>query len=239
MRTMAVIPTYNEASAIIPLVREVLEQARDIEVLVVDDDSPDGTARLVEEEAKAVSRLHLLLRRKDRGRGLAGAEGFRRALEMGAERIIEMDGDGSHDPAFIPALLYAAGPADLVIGSRHVPGGRDEERSRARRAVSALARSYLRLVLDVRVKDPTSGFRCYTRNALEVVMAEPLRARDPFIVAETLYRCSCRGMRIAEVPIVFRDRKFGRSKLGAGTLMKYLISTLRLRAAGMNLEKQH
>ncbi len=123
-RTVAVIPTYNEAAVIIPLVREVIEQARDIEALVVDDDSPDGTAGLVREEGMACPRVHLLLRTSRRGRGSAGADGFRRAIEMGAERIIEMDGDGSHDPAFIPALLRACGPAALVIGSRYAPGGR-------------------------------------------------------------------------------------------------------------------
>jgi len=232
IRTMAVIPTYNEASTIIPLVREVVEQTRDIEALVVDDDSPDGTARLVEEEAKVMPRVHLLLRTKDRGRGIAGAEGFRRALDMGAERIIEMDGDGSHDPAFIPALLRASGPADLVIGSRYIHGGRDEDRSRSRRMVSALARRYLGIVLGAKVKDPTSGFRCYTREALTAIMAEPLRARDPFIIAETLYRCSRRRMRIVEVPIVFHDRTFGQSKLAAGTLVKYLFAALRLRLTG-------
>lgn len=232
MRTVAVIPTYDEASAIIPLVREVLEQARDIEALVVDDDSPDGTARLVEEESKTIPRVHLLLRTKDRGRGLAGAEGFRRALEMGAERIIEMDGDGSHDPAFIPALLCASGAADLVIGSRYIPGGRDEDRNRVRRLASAFARRYLGIVLGVKAKDPTSGFRCYTRDALQSIMAEPLRARDPFILAETLYRCARKGMRIAEVPIVFHDRRSGESKLGAGTLVKYLFAALRLRVTG-------
>ncbi len=229
---MALIPTYNEASSILPLIREIIEQARDIEVLVVDDNSPDGTWRLVEEEARAVPRVHLLRRRNTRGRGLAGAEGFRRVLEERAERIVEMDGDGSHDPAFIPDLLHAAGSAGLVIGSRYVRGGREEGRSRSRRAVSALARRYLRAVLGLRVKDPTSGFRCYTREALAAITAEPLRARDPFIIAETLYRCARRGIRIVEVPIVFRDRVAGQSKLGAGTLLRYLVSALRLRAAG-------
>jgi dolichol-phosphate mannosyltransferase len=231
-RTVAVIPTYNEAAVIIPLVREVIEQARDIEALVVDDGSPDGTAGLVREEGMACPRVHLLLRTSRRGRGSAGADGFRRAIEMGAERIIEMDGDGSHDPAFIPALLRACGPAALVIGSRYAPGGGDEERARARRATSALARKYLRLVLGVRVEDPTSGFRCYTREALLAITAEPLRSNGPFILAETLHRCARRGLRIVEVPIIFHERIRGRSKLGAGTLAGYLFSALRIRLTG-------
>jgi dolichol-phosphate mannosyltransferase len=232
MRACAVIPTYNEAPSIVPLAREVIEQIRDIVALVVDDNSPDGTAALVERESAATPRVQLLLRTNQRGRGSAGAEGFRRALEWGAERIIEMDGDGSHDPAYIPALLQAAGSADLVIGSRFIPGGRDEERSRVRRAVSSCARRYLRAVLGVKVQDPTSGFRCYTRKALMAITEEPLRARDPFIVAETLYRCSRRGLRIVEVPISFRDRKAGRSKLLPATLVAYLIRAVRLRSTG-------
>ena len=232
MKTMALIPTYNEASSILPLVREIVEQARDIEVLVVDDNSPDGTWRLVEEEARAVPRVHLLRRRDRRGRGLAGAEGFRRALEERADRIVEMDGDGSHDPARSFPTSARGGSAGLVIGSRYVPGGREEGRSRFRRAMSALARRYLRTVLGVRVKDPTSGFRCYTRETLAAITAEPLRARDPFIIAETLYRCARSGIRIVEVPIVFRDRRAGQSKLRAGTLLRYLVSAIRLRASG-------
>lgn len=232
IRTVAMIPTYNEASTIIPLVREVLEQTRDIEVLVVDDDSPDGTAKLVEQEARVSPRVHLLLRASNRGRGSAGADGFRAALEMGAERVIEMDGDGSHDPAFIPAILRACGPAGLVIGSRYVAGGGDEGRSPVRRAVSALARGYLRVVLGVKVGDPTSGFRCYTREALGGITAEPLLARGPFIISETLYRCARDGVRITEVPILFHERMRGRSKLRPGTLVNYLFSAVRLRATG-------
>lgn len=232
IRTVAMIPTYNEASTIIPLVREVLEQTRDIEVLVVDDDSPDGTAGLVEQEARVSPRVHHLLRAANRGRGSAGADGFRKALEMGAERIIEMDGDGSHDPAFIPAILRACGPAGLVIGSRYVPGGGDEGRSRVRKTVSGLARRYLRIVLGVKVADPTSGFRCYTREALAKITAEPLRSKGPFIISETLYRCARNGVRIAEVPILFHERMRGRSKLRPGTLAYYLFSALRLRVTG-------
>lgn len=229
MKVIAVIPTYNEAGNIVPLVRDVLAQTDDIEVLVVDDDSPDGTWRLVEEEGKRSARVHLLRRHEDRGRGLAGLEGFRRALAMGAERVVELDGDFSHDPRHIPALLEASEKADVVIGSRYTRGGRDEERGIWRRVLSALARRYLRWVLGVRVSDPASGYRCFRREALEAVTAEPLGAKGPFIVAEIIFRCSRLGMRIIEVPIVFRERGGGRSKLRPGTLVGYLFRALRLR----------
>ncbi|MDD5555805.1 MAG: polyprenol monophosphomannose synthase [bacterium] len=230
MRAIAVVPTYNEAATIVPLIRGVLARGEGIEVLVVDDGSPDGTWRLVADEAERDGRVHLLLRTGRRGRGLAGAEGFRRALDMGADLVIEMDGDLSHDPRHIPALLGAAEAADVVIGSRHVPGGADEERGPLRRLVSRLARGYLRAVLGLAVRDPTSGYRCYRREALEALLEEPLRSEDPFIVTEMLHRARVRGMRIAEVPIVFRARAGGVSKLGPATLARYLARAVALRA---------
>jgi dolichol-phosphate mannosyltransferase len=229
MRAVAVIPTYNEAGNIVPLIREVLRQGAELEALVVDDNSPDGTGRLVREEAERNPRIHLLLRTRDRGRGSAGLAGFAKAIEMGAERIVEMDADFSHDPAHLPALLRASDSADIAIGSRFVPGGRDEERGFSRRAVSRFARTYLRRVLGLAVKDPTSGYRCFRREALAALMAAGPRARDPFIVAELLFLATRRGMRIVEVPIVFRNRREGSSKLHARTLLGYCVRALRLR----------
>jgi dolichol-phosphate mannosyltransferase len=231
MKAIVTIPTYNEAQNILPLISEVLKQREDLEVLVVDDDSPDGTWKLVEEASGKDPRVHLLLRKERRGRGLAGVDGFRKALAMGADRIVEMDADFSHDPVYLSALLDASDSADLVIGSRYVPGGRDEERSPARRAVSALARRYLRWILGVRVCDPTSGYRCFRREALSSLMDEEIRADDPFIIAELLFRCGRRGLRITEVPIVFRERRAGSSKLSALTLAKYCAKAVRLRVA--------
>jgi dolichol-phosphate mannosyltransferase len=229
MRTIVVIPTYDEAENILPLMREVAQQGEGIEVLVVDDHSPDGTWTIVEEESKKNPRVHLLLRTENRGRGLAGIDGFRRALALGADRVMEMDADFSHDPRDIPALLKASESADVVVGSRFAAGGVDAERGALRKAVTFLGRRYLRLVLGLAVQDPTSGYRCFRREALAAVMAEPLRARDPFIVTELLYRCCRRGFRIVEVPIVFHERRAGRSKLGPGTLVRYFFKALGLR----------
>ncbi|MCX6338439.1 MAG: polyprenol monophosphomannose synthase [Candidatus Aureabacteria bacterium] len=229
MKTIVVIPTYNEAQNIMPLLAEVLKQPGDLEALVVDDDSPDGTWKLVEEAQVKNPRVHLLLRREKRGRGLAGLDGFKKALAMGADRIVEMDADFSHDPAYLPALLEASESADLVIGSRYVPGGSDEERGLARRAVSSLARQYLKWILWIPVCDPTSGYRCFRREALSSLMAEEIRASDPFIITEILFRSKRKGLSIAEVPIVFRVRRAGSSKLNALTLVKYCFKAMTLR----------
>ncbi len=233
MRIIAVIPTYNEADNILPLIGEVLKQSPNLEVLVVDDYSPDGTWSLVEREAKGNSRVHLLLRKKDRGRGLAGLEGIRRAIEMRADRVVEMDADFSHDPGDLPRLLDASDGADLVVGSRYVEGGTDEERGILRRLVSLFARNYLKCVLGLKVSDPTSGYRCFGSGAFRSLMSEGISARGPFIITEILFHCHREGLRIIEVPINFRRRRTGSSKLGALTLTNYLFQAVRLRLASL------
>lgn len=239
MKTIVMLPTYDEARNIVPLIDEALRQRGGIEALVVDDDSPDGTWKLVEEMGKKDPRVHLLRRMENRGRGLAGIDGFKLALSMGADRIVEMDADFSHDPAHLPAIIDASESADLVIGSRYVPGGRDEERGIMRRAVSSLARRYLRWVLGISVCDPTSGYRCFRREALSSLMREEIRASDPFIIAELLFRSGRLGLRIVEVPIVFRARRAGSSKLHPLTLLKYCVKALRLRLSGLKGRGNH
>jgi len=229
MKIVVVIPTYNEAENIIQLIREVLAQREGIEALVVDDDSPDGTWRLVEEEASRNPGVHLIRRTAKRGRGLAGIEGFKEALRLGADLVIEMDADFSHDPKHIAALVDAASSADLVIGSRYIKNGGDEERGLVRRMVSALARRYLRLVLGVKVHDPASGYRCFRRRALDALLSDDIKAEDPFIIAETLFYCARRKMRIVEVPIRFKDRRRGSAKLGVFILLPYLFRAAALR----------
>jgi dolichol-phosphate mannosyltransferase len=229
MKSIVILPTYNEAGNIIPLVEEVLRQREEIEALVVDDDSPDGTWKLVEEMGKKNPRVRLMLRMENRGRGFAGIDGFKQALSMDADRIVEMDADFSHDPSYLPAIIEASESADLVIGSRYVPGGRDEERGIMRRVVSSLARRYLRWVLGISVCDPTSGYRCFRRGALASLMRQDIRAGDPFIITELLFWSGRLGLRIVEVPIVFRARRAGSSKLHPFTLLKYCVKVLALR----------
>lgn len=222
MNIVAVIPTYNESGNIKTLISQILSLPLNIEVLVVDDLSPDGTWKIVQEMAAADKRIHLLLRKENRGRGWAGIDGFKKALEMGAKYVVEMDGDGSHAPKYITAFIANAAKADVVIGSRYVVGGKDEARGFIRKSISGFARRYLSFVLGVKLNDPTSGFRLFERSALEKIV-EKLSARDPFIVAEVLYYAKKAGLRFSEVPIEFMQRITGESKLKPSTLIKYFL----------------
>ena len=232
MKTIVMVPTYNERANAGDLVRLLHESVEGAEVLIVDDSSPDGTFEEVKNLMQKDARLKLLLRdRSVKGRGWAGRDGFVKALEMGAEAVVEMDADLSHQPRFIPALLapLASREADVTIGSRYIPGGKDADRPLHRQMTSNFARYYLKTVLGLKVKDPTSGFRAFSREALQKIKVETLTARDPFTVSEILFRCSRAGLRIREVPIVFIDRTRGESKLGLLTLLKYLGRALLLR----------
>jgi len=221
MKTIAVIPTYNEAGNIKHIIEHILALPLDISVLVVDDFSPDGTHEIVAKLAAHDKRVNLLNRKENRGRGWAGIDGFKLALELGADLIVEMDGDMSHSPKFIPAFVKAIGDADMVIGSRYVAGGKDEQRTFVRSVISGFARGYLSLSLGLKIADPTSGFRMFKRSALEKIVPH-LKARDPFIVTEVLHYAKKYRLKIKEVPIEFMARGAGTSKLKPTTLLKYL-----------------
>jgi len=228
MRIVAMLPTYNERENVSELIPEILSLRDDIEVLVVDDNSPDGTAEVVREMAQRNPRVHILVRKPPRGRGFAGAEGFRRAVEIGYDLIVEMDADWSHDPRFIPRLIDAVADCDLVIGSRFVPGGGQERRTFSRLAISFLANLYLRLMLGFYgIRDSTSGFRCFKRELLASIELETLRSRGPSIVGEVLFRC--KGARIKEVPIIFGKREHGRSKFNFRAMWDNILMALQLR----------
>ena len=229
-KTVVIIPTYNEVENIVPVLSTILSHPFNLEAVVVDDNSPDGTAAAVRRLSLRDPRVHLLLRTGRRGRGLAGREGFLWALDRGADYIVEMDGDGSHNPADIPRFLAASEEgAAVVIGSRFLPGGGALGRGGVREAISRVARGYLRLVLGIRITDPTSGYRLFSRAALEAIAPETLKAVDPFTVTEVLYRCHRRKLPIVEIPIVFRDREKGKSKLQASILLAYFFRVLVLR----------
>jgi dolichol-phosphate mannosyltransferase len=230
-RLVIMIPTYNERENIGGLIRNILALPimHDLLVLVVDDDSPDGTAEVAAEISRNDARVQVLVRREARGRGLAGIEGFRRSLYLGADTVIEMDGDGSHQPVYIPSLLDHARRADLVIGSRFVPGGKDADRSFSRRMITFLVRRFIRQLFGIPVNDVSSGFRCFRREVLEKIRLGSLVSTGPSVVLEVLYKACRLGFTVDEVPIIFIDRKKGRTKLTGLTLWKTLLMALRIK----------
>ncbi|MDR2251737.1 MAG: polyprenol monophosphomannose synthase [Endomicrobium sp.] len=231
MKTVVMVPTYNEASNIKLMIDEILNCGVNVDVLIVDDMSPDGTYKIVEEISKTNNKVHLLLRKEKKGRGYAGKDGFLKALDMRTDYIVEMDGDGSHSPKYIPEFLKTIENYDVVIGSRYIKGGKDEERSILRQIVSNFSRRYLSFVLGVKIQDPTSGYRMFKREALTKFAAE-LTASDPFIVTEVLYKIKEKNLKVKEYPIIFLARFSGKSKLRLGTLITYLFKVLKLKLTG-------
>ena len=209
-----VLPTYNEAANIEAIVEAVLAKLPATgRVLIVDDASPDGTGEIAERLAER-DRLEVLHRPRKEGLGPAYIAGFRRALSAGAGLVLEMDSDFSHDPAYLPRLLDAAGRADVVIGSRYVPGGGVREWSALRQAISRGGSAYARIALGVGVRDLTGGFKCFRRQVLEAIDLDAVRSRGYAFQVELTYRAIQHGFKVVEVPIVFRDRKVGESKMG-------------------------
>ncbi|MGH0036843.1 MAG: polyprenol monophosphomannose synthase [Myxococcota bacterium] len=231
MKTVVLVPTWNESENVVSLLDAIGELAvPGLEVLVVDDASPDGTADQVRAYAETHPFASVIERRGERGRGHAGREGYLEALARGADRILEMDADLSHDPGSIPALLAACESRDVVLGSRFVSGGLDKDRALWRRALTRAANLYIRVLFGVEVRDANSGFRCFRREALLAIEPEKLASPGPAIVQEVLFRASRAGLRIGEIPVVFTDRVRGSSKLGWPQLWDGYWTALRLRA---------
>jgi dolichol-phosphate mannosyltransferase len=236
-RVVCTLPTYNESGNILALTKELLALAPDLHVLVVDDDSPDGTWKLVEEAGRSEPRLRVMRRTQDRGRGRSGRDGFVEALRMGARIVIEMDADFSHQPEHVPLLLArldAPGPPPgrdigLVLGSRAVEGGSDADRGLVRRWITKAANLYIRVVLGLAVRDCNSGFRCWRREALERIRVEETFSAGPAIVQELLFKAARSGVGIAEVPIDFANRRHGTSTLTFGKLLTGYTTVLQLR----------
>lgn len=227
MKTLVVIPTYNESDSIESLIKKLLSY--NLDILIVDDNSPDGTWRIAQEISKENNQVKLLRRTGKRGRGLAGIAGFKYALEHLYDYIIEMDADLSHDPTDIPKFLEAIKTCDVVLGSRLVKGGKQIGRSFYRRLLTSLANFYIRLILGINIRDCNSGFRCFKRKVLEDINLDALTSTGPDIVQEILYMAYIKGFKIKEIPIVFAERKLGSSKLGMKHLYKGYIKVLRLK----------
>lgn len=213
MRTLVILPTYDEAHNVLRAVKGLLAAAPNVEIVVVDDASPDGTGDLVAEAAKHEPRLHLLRREGKLGLGTAYLAGFRYGLDEGFDRFVTMDADLSHDPAALPSILRAMDDHDMVIGSRYARGGGTEGWELHRRALSAFANLYTRTLLRLPVGDCTSGYRCYSRKVLENAGAFDIRASGYSFLYEMVWRVHRCGFRIGEVPIVYSVRTHGTSKI--------------------------
>lgn len=218
---VVVVPTYDERDTLAELVSRVNAVLPEAHLLVVDDASPDGTGRLADDLAAADARVGVLHRPGKLGLGTAYVEGFRRALAEGAEAVVEMDADLSHDPADLPRLLGAlGGGADVAVGSRSVPGGGVLGWGPGRHLLSKGGSLYARAVLGVGVRDLTTGYKAWTRRAIEAIEIDGIQSNGYAFQVETTYRAIRAGLTVDEVPIVFNDRRVGRSKLSRGVFLE-------------------
>jgi dolichol-phosphate mannosyltransferase len=233
-RAVVCLPTYNEREnleAMVQALGEVLDTSRDA-VLVVDDSSPDGTGEIADRLARELPWVSALHRERKEGIGPAYIAGFRRLLADDVELILEMDCDFSHDPADVPRLIAAADDADLVLGSRYVIGGGTENWGLLRRFVSRGGCLYAQVLLGVRVRDLTGGFKCFRREALEAIDLDAVAARGYGFQIETTYRVLRKGMRVREIPIRFVERRAGASKMTGSIVAEAMwkVPTLRWQA---------
>jgi len=216
-----VLPTYDEAANVEPMVEQVRANLPEsAHVLVVDDGSPDGTGEIADRLAARHEAVHCLHRPRKEGLGPAYIAGFRHALAAGAGMVVEMDADFSHEPTYLPHLLEAAERSDLVLGSRYVPGGGVGDWGVLRRAISRGGSLYARAVLKIDVRDLTGGFKCFRREVLEAIDLDAIRSRGYAFQVETTYRALELGFEVTEVPIVFRERCEGSSKMSRAIVLE-------------------
>jgi len=229
MKAMTIVPTYNEKENIELLVGEILDLPVPVEVVIVDDNSPDGTGEIADRLAVAYpGRVHVIHRPSKLGLGTAHIAGLKKALDMGASRLMTMDADFSHHPRYIPAMLQRCGEVDLVIGSRYVDGGGTTHCTVFRKALSRGANGFAHLMLGLRAHDATAGFRCYRREVLQSIDLDAIRANGYSFLIEMLFRCQQAGWQVGEVPIVFVNRLRGASKISREEILKALWTVLRL-----------
>jgi dolichol-phosphate mannosyltransferase len=236
VRLTICLPTYNERENLQPMVaaleKVIDERGLDATVLVVDDNSPDGTGELADRLAEELPRVRVLHRARKEGLGPAYIAAFGAAVEADAELVLTMDCDFSHDPADVPRLVAAAEGADVVIGSRYVDGGGVRNWGLVRRAISRGGCLYAQVLLGAGIRDLTGGFKCYRREVLERIGLERISSKGYAFQIETTYRALRAGFRAVEIPIVFTDRETGRSKMSRGIVLEAIgrVPALRLRA---------
>ena len=222
-RVLVVIPTFNESASIGTVINRALTASDELHVLIVDDNSPDGTADVVRQRFESESRVSVLDRPSKMGLGRAYVAGFKWGIEKGYDRFVEMDGDLSHDPAAIPVLVSATDDADLAIGSRYVDGGEIKGWPRGREVLSRGGNLYARAALGFGVRDSTSGFRCYRRDLLEEIGLDRVKTDGYGFQIDMAYRAWKLGFRIKEVPITFIERATGASKMSRAIVLEAVV----------------
>jgi dolichol-phosphate mannosyltransferase len=234
-RVTVCLPTYNERENLEAMVRALAPHG--YRILVVDDSSPDGTGEIADRLAEELGFVSVLHRPEKQGLGPACVAGFKRALAEGAEIIVEMDSDFSHDPADVPRLVAAVeNGADVALGSRYVPGGGTTDWGLGRRVLSLGASTYARTVLGVKLRDVTAGFKCYRRGVLEQLDLDSIDSQGYVFQIEMKYRALRRGFTVAEVPIVFADRREGKSKMTRAIILEAVVKVPLLRVAALKGE---
>lgn len=229
-QSLIVVPTYNEKDNVRDIAEQFLAALPGCELLFVDDNSPDGTGQIIDEMAAANPRIHVMHRAGKLGLGTAYVEGFGWGLARGYEYLFEMDADGSHDPKYLPQMLaLAIDGADVVVGSRNVPGGGVEGWGIGRNIISKGGSLYARTILGIDVRDVTAGFVCWRRAALEAIELSTITSNGYSFQIEMKYRAVKKGMRLVETPIVFVDRRVGQSKMSRAIVAEALLKVWAIR----------
>ncbi|HEX9075316.1 MAG TPA: polyprenol monophosphomannose synthase [Anaerolineae bacterium] len=228
MPPVVIIPTFNESDNISNLVTEILALPVDAHVIVVDDNSPDGTGQLLDTMAGREPRIHPVHRPSKLGLGTAHIAGMRQAFALGLEPLVTMDADFSHNPRYIPGLLKGLDDRDVMIGSRYVPGGGTRFFSVQRQILSNGANAFARLMLGLRAHDCTAGFRAYRRTVLESLDLDCIFSNGYSFLIELLFLCQRNGWQIGEIPIIYEDRRAGKSKISRAEIYKATYTVLRL-----------
>jgi dolichol-phosphate mannosyltransferase len=231
-RALVCLPTYDERENLGPMVEAILAAAPALDILVIDDSSPDGTGQLADEIAAREGRVHVLHRAAKEGLGKAYLAGFAWALQRDYGLVLEMDCDFSHDPRYLPAMLAAAEASDLVLGSRYVPGGGTVNWGLGRKLISRGGSLYARAILGLATRDLTGGFKCFRREVLEAIDLASVSCTGYAFQIELTYRAARRGFTIREIPIVFVDRRVGHSKMSRRIVLEAVRKVWTIRLSG-------
>ncbi len=229
MKTLIIIPTYNELESLPPLLKEIFSYAPLTDILIIDDNSPDGTGEMVDRMSETDRRIHVLHRVGKLGLGTAYIAGFKYAINHAYDVVFEMDADFSHNPLYLPDFLDKIQDADLVIGSRYIKGGSTPNWSRRRRLISGCGNLFAQFVLQMPVHDCTAGYRCYRRNVLEKIGLDTIESQGYGFQVEMAYRVQTLGFKIVETPIIFTDRQIGTSKMSGNIVFEAFNYVLRAR----------